>query len=118
MNRVYGFECECLDKYDSKIFRMFQNVFDWLPISHCVNNSVLIMHGGLPCSKLPRAKSSGSNGEQSDVEEDDEADDDLPSVTLDDIRGLRRGCPVPKQGLMCDLLWSDPRVSFSSIKPF
>jgi len=115
VNRVYGFENEVLDKYDGKIFRLFQNVFDWLPVTHCVNSSVLIMHGGLPCSKAPRSKSSGSNGEQSDdpSDEDDyeeDEDDDLPAtVTLDDIRSLRRGCPVPKQGLMCDLLWADPR---------
>jgi len=108
VNRVYGFENEVLDKYDSKIFRMFQNVFDWLPVTHCVNQAVLIMHGGLPCSTMKRAKSSGSNGDQSGSEDTDD-DDQIPSVTLEDIRGLRRGCPVPKQGLMCDLLWADPR---------
>ena len=52
VNRVYGFENEVLDKYDSKIFRMFQNVFDWLPVTHCVNQAVLVMHGGLPCSTM------------------------------------------------------------------
>ena len=31
-------------------------------------------------------------------------------VTLDGIRELRRGCPVPREGLMCDLLWADPQV--------
>ena len=61
-----------------------------------------------------RAKSSGSNGDQSGSEDTDD-DDQIPSVTLEDIRGLRRGCPVPKQGLMCDLLWADPRVKYTKL---
>ena len=30
-------------------------------------------------------------------------------VTLDDIRALDRNRQPPDQGLMCDLLWSDPQ---------
>ena len=36
--------------------------------------------------------------------------DEESVVTLDGIRELRRGCPVPREGLMCDLLWADPQV--------
>ena len=111
VNRVYGFENEVLDKYNAKVFQHFQDVFDWLPVSHLVNSSVLVMHGGLPCTKLPRAKSSGSNGEHDQQHMDSSDEEDEAVVTLEDIRSLRRGCPVPKQGLMCDLLWADPRVS-------
>ena len=30
-------------------------------------------------------------------------------VTLDDVRALDRNRQPPDQGLMCDLLWSDPQ---------
>ncbi len=30
-------------------------------------------------------------------------------VTLDDIRSLRRDRQPPEEGVMCDLLWSDPQ---------
>jgi hypothetical protein len=60
-----------------------QEVFSWLPVAHCINESVLVMHGGLSCRD---------------------------GVTLDDIRDLRRGGQPDREGLMCDLLWSDPQV--------
>jgi len=53
VNRVYGFENEVLAKYDAKMFQRFQRVFEWLPVSHCVNQSILVMHGGIPCSSGP-----------------------------------------------------------------
>lgn len=31
-------------------------------------------------------------------------------ASLDDIRDIRRGCQVPREGVMCDLLWADPQV--------
>ena len=30
-------------------------------------------------------------------------------VTLDDIRNLKRNRQPPEEGIMCDLLWSDPQ---------
>ena len=35
------------------MFQRFQRVFEWLPVSHCVNQSILVMHGGIPCSSGP-----------------------------------------------------------------
>lgn len=32
-----------------------------------------------------------------------------PGVTLDDIRAIRRDRQPPEEGIMCDLLWSDPQ---------
>ena len=85
VNRYYGFQAEVLDKYDVRTFRAAQVAFDWLPLAHCVNNSVLVMHGGL----------FGKDG-----------------VTLEDIRAIPRGAQPEKDTLMCDLLWSDPQVRF------
>ena len=83
INRLYGFQSEVLDKYDSKMFSLIQEVFNWLPVAHCVNGSVLVMHGGLFCRD---------------------------GVTLDDIRAIERGKQPERESLMCDLLWSDPQV--------
>lgn len=32
------------------------------------------------------------------------------SVTLDDLRAVERNRQPPEEGLMCDVLWSDPQV--------
>ena len=41
----------------------------------------------------------------------EQAEEDEENVaSLDDIRDIRRGCQVPREGVMCDLLWADPQV--------
>lgn len=82
MNRIYGFEGEVKAKYDDKIFQLFLEVFGWLPLATVIGNKVFVTHGGLP------------------------TDD---SVMLEDIRQVKRGMEPPEQGLMSDLLWSDPQ---------
>lgn len=47
MNRIYGFETECSTKYDQLTYGMFCEVFRYLPLFAVVNNSVLVVHGGL-----------------------------------------------------------------------
>ncbi len=40
-----------MDKYsDERVWRSVQEVFDWLPVAHLVNDAVIAMHGGL-CSE-------------------------------------------------------------------
>ncbi|BET00288.1 Hypothetical protein NTJ_13104 [Nesidiocoris tenuis] len=82
MNQMYGFEGEVTAKYSAQMAEVFTEVYNWLPLAHCLNRRVLIMHGGLF------------------------AQDD---VTLDDIRKVDRNKQPPDSGLMCDLLWSDPQ---------
>ncbi|XP_052744035.1 serine/threonine-protein phosphatase 5 [Bicyclus anynana] len=82
MNRMYGFRGEVTSKYTSKMADLFTEVYNWLPLAHCINNRVLVMHGGLFSS------------------------DD---VTLDDIRAVDRNKQPPEDGIMCELLWSDPQ---------
>ncbi len=59
---------------------MFSDVFNCLPVSALIDEKILCMHGGLS----PELKS------------------------LESIKNIMRPTDVPDQGLLCDLLWSDP----------
>jgi len=85
MNKMYGFEGEVKAKYSTTMVELFTEVYNWLPLCHCINNRILVMHGGL-------------------FKED--------GVTLDDIRATERNRQPPDEGIMCDLLWSDPQAMF------
>ncbi|KAJ9601544.1 hypothetical protein L9F63_000287 [Diploptera punctata] len=82
MNQMYGFEGEVKAKYTAQMSELFTEVYNWLPLAHCLNNRVLVMHGGL-------------------FSRDD--------VTLDEIKKIDRNRQPPEEGLMCELLWSDPQ---------
>jgi len=81
ITQVYGFYDECLRKYGSaNVWKLFTDLFDYLPLTALVENQIFCLHGGLS-----------------------------PSIdTLDHIRQLDRIQEVPHEGPMCDLLWSDP----------
>ncbi|CAL4073874.1 unnamed protein product, partial [Meganyctiphanes norvegica] len=81
MNQMYGFEGEVKAKYTGQMAELFTEVYNWLPLCHCINSKILVMHGGL-------------------FSKDD--------VTLDDIRKTERNRQPPEEGIMCELLWSDP----------
>eukprot|EP00760_Papus_ankaliazontas_P030472 PhM_4_TR484/c0_g1_i1/m.61084/K15423/PPP4C; serine/threonine-protein phosphatase 4 catalytic subunit len=81
ITQVYGFYDECLRKYGSpKIWHMCTDVFDCLPLSVVVGEKVFCVHAGLS--------------------------PDLKHV--EDIRTLDRRQEMPREGLMADLMWSDP----------
>jgi len=81
ITQVYGFYDECLRKYgNANVWKNFTDMFDYLPLTALVENTIFCLHGGLS-----------------------------PSIdTLDQIRALDRVQEVPHEGPMCDLLWSDP----------
>lgn len=81
MNQIYGFAEEVKCKYSNQMYELFAEVFNQLPLCYCLNKRVLVMHGGL-------------------FSEDD--------VTLDAIRKVDRFRQPPNDGIMCELLWSDP----------
>ncbi len=83
LNKIYGFEKEILTKYNKDIYEAFIKLFYSLPLAHVINNKILIIHGGLFSS------------------------DD---ITLNDIRNINRFIEVPVEGIMCELLWSDPTI--------
>lgn len=83
ITQVYGFYDECLRKFNSlSVWRACMNVFDHLTLAAIVENDIFCVHGGL--------SPSGS--------------------TIDLIRSLNRHLELPHDGLMSDMLWSDPEV--------
>ncbi|CAB3398804.1 unnamed protein product [Caenorhabditis bovis] len=82
MNKMYGFEGEVRSKYSQQMSDFFTEIFCHLPLCHLINHKIFVCHGGL-------------------FKED--------GVTLDDIRKTRRVRQPPDEGIMCDLLWSDPQ---------
>lgn len=81
INAIYGFKGEVVQKYDEKLYQLFCESFRLLPLVHVLNNSVMVVHGGLTA---------------------------VPDVTLEDIEKINRNCEPQQTSLMSDLLWSDP----------
>lgn len=113
INRIYGFYDECKSKfscclcvenygtdfakesavsnfwnlylsgkrrYNIKLWKTFTDCFNCLPVAAIVDEKIFCCHGGLS--------------------------PDLQS--MEQIRRIMRPTDVPDQGLLCDLLWSDP----------
>jgi len=83
INRIYGFYDECKRRYSVKLWKTFTECFNCLPIAAIIDEKIFCMHGGLS----PDLK------------------------TMEQIRRIVRPTDVPDQGLLCDLLWSDPDKS-------
>ena len=81
ITQVYGFYDECVRKYGSpNVWKMFTDLFDYLPLTAVVEDQLFCLHGGLS-----------------------------PFInTLDNVRELDRVQEIPHEGPMCDLLLSDP----------
>ncbi|KHJ90865.1 phosphoprotein phosphatase 1 domain protein [Oesophagostomum dentatum] len=47
INKVYGFYDECKRRYTVRLYNIFQNLFDALPLCSLVAGRILGMHGGL-----------------------------------------------------------------------
>ena len=43
MNKMYGFEGEVKAKYSANMCDLFTEVYNWLPLCHCLNNRVSII---------------------------------------------------------------------------
>jgi serine/threonine-protein phosphatase PP1 catalytic subunit len=86
LNRIYGFYDECKRRYSVKLWKLFSNCFNCMPIAAVVSDKIFCSHGGLS-----------------------------PDLTeLIDIHDIMRPTEVPDEGLMCDLLWSDPSKAHSN----
>jgi len=80
MNRIYGFYDECKRRYNIRIWRIFIDLFNYLPIAAIVDEKIFCVHGGLS----PYLKK------------------------IEDILNIKRPIEIPDIGLLCDLLNSDP----------
>ncbi|RZC82647.1 hypothetical protein C5167_045433 [Papaver somniferum] len=80
INRIYGFYDECKRRFSVRLWKIFTDCFNCLPVSAIIDDKILCMHGGLS----PEMES------------------------MDQIRAIERPVDVPDQGLICDLLWADP----------
>mmetsp|Transcript_4624 Transcript_4624/g.10153 ORF Transcript_4624/g.10153 Transcript_4624/m.10153 type:complete len:495 (+) Transcript_4624:75-1559(+) len=82
MNKMYGFEGEVASKHGRRMYECFCLLFCYLPLAFTINSKVFICHGGL-------------------FRED--------GITLADINAVDRVLEPPDQGIVCDILWSDPQ---------
>jgi serine/threonine-protein phosphatase PP1 catalytic subunit len=80
INRIYGFYDECKKRFSIKLWKIFTDCFNCLPVAALLDDKIICMHGGLG----------------PDLEK------------IDSIKNILRPTDVPERGLLCDLLWSDP----------
>jgi len=83
LTNYFNFQKECLHKYGDVVYQMFMECFDCLPLAALITNDMgtfLAVHGGLS-----------------------------PHIDyVEDIMEIDRIIEPPKEGPLCDLLWSDP----------
>ena len=85
LNRIYGFYDECKRRYSVKLWRIFADSFNCMPVAGVVEDKIICMHGGI----------------SPDLER------------LGQILEIPRPTDVPDEGLLCDLLWADPDPTIS-----
>lgn len=47
INRIYGFYEECKRRYSVKLWKIFTECFNCLPVAALVGDRIICMHGGL-----------------------------------------------------------------------
>ncbi|XP_027849331.2 uncharacterized protein LOC114128921 [Aphis gossypii] len=84
VNIRYGFYRECRSRYGlltgTRLWRAFNRTFDCMPVAAVISGLIFCTHGGLS--------------------------PDLQHMAQ--IDRIRRPTTVPRRGMLCDLLWSDP----------
>jgi len=80
MTSFFNFREECEYKYDISVYNAFMDSFDTLPLAAIINGKFLAVHGGIS--------------------------PELSNVRA--INNINRFQEPPREGLLCDLLWSDP----------
>ena len=78
---AYGFYEEITRKYgNANAWEYFTDLFDYLPLAALIEGKIFCVHGGLS-----------------------------PYIsTVDQIRLINRKMEIPREGVFCDLMWSDP----------
>jgi len=88
-NMVFGFYNECQRRYNIKLWKLFVNLFNIMPVAALIDDKIFCMHGGISPELL----------------------------SLDQIDMIKRPTDVPQSGLLCDLLWSDPEKDIDGFLP-
>ena len=91
---MYGLYDECFKKYSNKdeaqdIFNMTNELFDLLQLAAVIDNKYFCIHGGIS----PELKK------------------------LEEINFLERKKEIPKNGIITDLIWSDPKEEVNDYAP-
>ena len=76
----FTFRAEVLDKFDEEVYNIIMDCFDTMPLIAVVNQQYLCMHGGIS----PQMK------------------------TIESVNDINRFTEIPLEGLLCDIVWSDP----------
>ena len=85
LNKIYGFYDECKRRVSVKCFKKITTLFNILPITALIDENILCMHGGL-------------SKELNNIEQ---------------LNKIKRPTEIPDEGLLCDLVWSDPSDELS-----
>lgn len=80
MTAFFNFRDECEYKYDATVYDAIMDVFDTLPLAATINGKFLAVHGGISPDM----------------------------VKLKDLNAVDRFHEPPREGIHCDLIWSDP----------
>lgn len=80
MTELFGFFGECTQKLSEPLWPTFCETFNALPIAAIIGGRYFCVHGGLS----PNLES------------------------IEEIRQIKRPLPISEEGIMADLLWSDP----------
>jgi serine/threonine-protein phosphatase PP1 catalytic subunit len=67
-------------RYNIKLWKIFIDCFNCLPVAALIDDRILCMHGGLSPDLQP----------------------------IEQVKKIEKPTDVPDNGLLCDLLWSDP----------
>jgi serine/threonine-protein phosphatase PP1 catalytic subunit len=81
ISRIYGFYDEVKRRFNVKMWKTFCEVFNMLPLAAMVDEKIFCVHAGL-------------------------SPEIMPDVNV--VSKVKRPCDVPEEGLVCDLMWSDP----------
>jgi serine/threonine-protein phosphatase PP1 catalytic subunit len=83
ISRIYGFYDEVKRRFNIKLWKIFNEIFNYLPLAATIDEKIFCVHAGLSPDLL----------------------------TPESVNKISRPVEVPDSGLMCDLLWSDPDQS-------
>lgn len=94
MSNPYGFYDECIKKYSQQdegkyIFEKINELFDLFQLAAVIDNEIFCVHGGLS----PKLKK------------------------IEEINSVDRKLEIPREGIITDLIWSDPSEEIVEYSP-